>query len=87
MKELTRRLAGSTGIGVKVVERNGSSLKSFFSLNNLWDGGPCGRTDCIPCNQGAEEPPKCTKASLVYEQAGAELGQAQLKLELGFTLT
>ena len=67
MKDLSRRLARSIGFGVKIVERNGSSLKSIFPLNNLWDGAPCGRSECKPCNQGAEEPPKCNKASMVYE--------------------
>ena len=67
IKELTRRLAGSIGFGVKVVERNGNPLRSLFPLNNLWDGAPCGRKDCTPCNQEAEELPKCNKTSLVYE--------------------
>ena len=65
VKELTRRIAGSIGFGVKVVERNGSPLRSLFPLNSLWEGAPCGRGDCIPCNQGAEEPPRCNKTSMV----------------------
>jgi len=67
MKELTRRLATSIGFGIKVVERNGSSLRSRFPLNNLWDGAPCGREECTTCTQGAELLPKCTKSSVVYE--------------------
>ena len=60
-------MVASVGFGVKVVERNGSSLRSLFPLNNLWEGAPCGREECIPCTQGAEEPPRCNKASMVYE--------------------
>ena len=40
----------------------------MFSLNNLWDGISCGRTnDCTTCYQGIEEPPNCTKQSVLYE--------------------
>ena len=67
MKDLTRRLSASIGIGIKVVERNGNPLRSRFSLNNLWDGAPCGRGECTTCTQGAELLPKCTKSSVVYE--------------------
>ena len=67
MKELTKRLVPSIGFGVKVVERNGSALRSLFPLNNLWEGAPCGREECTPCTQGTEEPPRYNKASMVYE--------------------
>ena len=67
LRELTKRLAPIMGFCIKVVERTGSSLRSQFPLNNLWDGQKCGRTDCTTCEQGAEMLPNCTKSSLVYE--------------------
>ena len=67
LKELTRRLAPRIGFGVKIVERSGSTLRSRFPLNNLWDGAECGRADCVTCTQGAEIIPPCTKSSIVYE--------------------
>ena len=54
MRELMSRLTPILGFAVKVVERNGSSLKSHFPQSSLWDGAPCGRTTCITCTQGAE---------------------------------
>ena len=67
MRELTSRLAPILGFKIKVVERAGTPLKSNFPLNNLWEGIMCGRDECVPCTQGAEELPQCTQPSLVYE--------------------
>ena len=67
MKELVRRLAPIIGFGMKVVEKAGSPLKNSFPLNNLWEGAMCGRPECIPCTQGAEQLPPCTQPSLVHE--------------------
>ena len=67
LRELMNRLAPILGFTVKIVERNGSSLKSHFPQSSLWDGAPCGRTTCITCTQGAEVLPPCTRKSLVYE--------------------
>ena len=67
IKEQTRRLAPTLGFAIRVVERNGRSLRSRFPLTNLWDGTPCPRQDCITCSQGAEVLPQCTKVSVVYE--------------------
>ena len=67
MKELVRRLAPILGFSIKVVERTGTALKNSFPLNNLWDGVMCGRPECIPCTQGADQLPPCTQPSLVYE--------------------
>ena len=47
LRELMNRLAPILGFTVKIVERNGSSLKSHFPQSSLWDGAPCGRTTCI----------------------------------------
>ena len=53
---------------IKVLERSGGSLQSMFPLNNLWDEISCGRTDdCTTCYQGLEEPPNCSKQSVLYE--------------------
>ena len=55
------------GFRVKIVERTGTSLKSLFPTNNLWDGQMCEREDCTTCQQGAEMLPNCTKSSVLYE--------------------
>ena len=67
MKDLMRRLSPSLGFNIKVVERNGSTLRSRFPVTNLWEGSQCGRSDCTTCNQGAEKLPQCTKTSVLYE--------------------
>ena len=67
LKELIRTLAPSLGFNVKVVERNGSSLRSKFPLSNLWKGAQCGREECTTCTQGAEKLPPCTRKSVLYE--------------------
>ena len=67
LRELITRLTPILGFNVKVVERNGSALKSHFPQSSLWDGAPCGRPMCITCTQGAEVIPPCTRKSLVYE--------------------
>jgi len=48
-------------------EKSGSSLRGKFPLTRLWDGQMCGRDNCIPCHQGAEDIQPCNKANLVYE--------------------
>ena len=55
LRELVSRLAPVIGFGIKIVERAGSTLKNSFPLNNLWEGIMCGRDECIPCTQGAEQ--------------------------------
>ena len=67
LRELTGRLADVVGFKVKVVERTGTSLKSLFPTNNLWDGQMCEREDCTTCQQGAEMLPNCNKSSVLYE--------------------
>ena len=68
LRELFVRLEKTVGFTIKVVERSGGSLQAMFPLNSLWDGSSCGRTnDCITCYQGMEEPPNCTKQSVLYE--------------------
>ena len=40
---------------------------SSFPQTKTWGGLQCGRIECITCNQGCEELPDCTRASIVYE--------------------
>ena len=67
LRELMTRLTPILGFTVKIVERNGSSLKSHFPQSSLWDGALCGRPACITCTQGAEMLPPCTRKNFVYE--------------------
>ena len=67
LRELFRRLEGTLGFGVKVVEHTGPTLKSLFPVTNLWEGMKCTRLDCVTCLQGAEELEDCKRSSLVYE--------------------
>ena len=66
LRELFLRLERITGFGIKVVERAGATVKSKLPTS-LGDGVPCGRTDCVPCNQGAEFIHPCTRTSVLYE--------------------
>ena len=66
-KETLDRLEAVMGYKVKVVERAGTSLQNMFSQTSIWDGMDCGRGECVPCNQGGEERPNCTRTSVVYE--------------------
>ena len=63
------------GFGVKIVERNGSTLRNQFPQSNLWEGEHCGRDLCITCNQGAEFPTPCTMRSAVYKNVCAVCNQ------------
>ena len=50
MKEVIKNLETNLGFTIRVVERNGSSLRSKFPLTNLWEGSMCGRQDCTTCS-------------------------------------
>ena len=39
--KLMKRIAPILGFGVKIVERNGASLKSKFPQASLWEGAHC----------------------------------------------
>ena len=67
LREQIQNMEPTLGFSIKVVERTGSTLRSKFPLYNLWEGAICGRSDCIPCDQGAEFVQQCTKKSVVYE--------------------
>ena len=52
LREMFNRIEGITGLGVKVVERAGSSLKSLLPVS-MGEDAPCGRKECVSCNQGS----------------------------------
>ena len=71
--ELARRLRAAEnelsalGCGkVKIVEKGGRTLRQTLVRSNPWDGGLCGRKDCLPCKNG-EENSRCSKRNIVYE--------------------
>ena len=67
IRETLKRVEHIVGFKVKVVERAGTAVKSFFSLTRMWEGAPCGRLDCTTCSQVGEEVIACNKRNLVYE--------------------
>ena len=75
LRELMERISPILGFGVKIVERNGASLKSKFPQASLWEGAHCGRAKCITCNQGAEYITPCSRKSVVYENICAHCNQ------------
>ena len=40
---------------------------SSYPQTATWKGLQCGRQECVTCNQGGEDLPDCTRASVVYE--------------------
>ena len=66
LRDVFLRLEPITGFGVKVIERAGSSVKSLLPTS-IGEATPCGRVDCISCNQGSEHIPACSRQSVVYE--------------------
>ena len=67
LREMVTRLAPIMGFSVKIIERTGSTLRSKFPQSSLWEGAPCGRSDCVTCLQGAEFQVPCSRKSMVYE--------------------
>ena len=67
VKEQVRRLEPILGYKVRVVERTGRKILGSLPQAGSWSGMQCGRGECITCNQGGEEMPDCTRASVVYE--------------------
>ena len=67
LKEQIRRLEPILGYKLRVVERTGKNILSSFPQASSWKGMKCGREECVTCNQGGEDVPDCTKASIVYE--------------------
>ena len=67
LRELFKRLEGTAGFYIKVVERAGRSVRSMFPLNNLWEGASGGRgeEEGITCYQGGEVIPNCTRQSIL----------------------
>ena len=67
IREDLQRMENLTKFRLKVVERAGTSLQNLLSQTSIWRGIPCGREECVPCCQGGEEIPPCTRTSVVYE--------------------
>ena len=53
------------GTKVKIVEKNGTTLKQILVKSNPWSGAKCGRTNCLPCNSG-EGAGDCSRRSITY---------------------
>ena len=66
LREVFQRIEHRTGFGIKVVERAGASIRSLLPTD-MGESTPCGRTECITCNQGSEHIPACTRTSVLYE--------------------
>ena len=67
VREQLVRMEDILGYRIKVVERTGRSLVSCLSQAKVGQGMVCGREACVTCNQGGEDLPDCTRASVVYE--------------------
>ena len=66
LREAFTRLEKITGMGVKVVERAGTTIKNLLPTM-MGEKAPCGRKECLTCRQDGEHIPDCSKMSLVYE--------------------
>ena len=66
LREVMERIAPILGFNAKIVERTGVSLKNLVQPR-VEEGTICGREDCIPCNQGGDHHPPCTRRGAVYE--------------------
>ena len=78
-KEVIQRMEHLTKFRVKVVERAGTSLQNLLSQTSIWRGLPCGRGECVSCNQGGEEVPPCTRSNVVYENICLSCNPGALK--------
>ena len=67
LREMFGRMEETLGFGIKVVERNGLTMRNQFPLSNLWEGVGCGRGGCPTCNQGAKLIQDCKRSSILYE--------------------
>ena len=60
MREQLANLAPTLGYKVRVVERTGRNILTYFPQTRAWGDIQCGREECITCEQdGAEELPDC----------------------------
>ena len=83
LREVLKRMEGTLGFIVKVVERNGISLRNQFPLGNLWEGTGCGRGGCVTCTQETEFTVDCTRPSVLYENVCHECNpEAEMKAPL-----
>ena len=66
VREVLERLEPIIGCKIKAVERAGTPVGRLFPLTQLWEGRPCERSDCVPCNQPGEEVYPCNKRNITY---------------------
>ena len=67
LREQLQKMEQVLGYRIRVVERTGRNIMSSYPQTATWRGLQCGRVECITCNQGGEDLPDCTRASVVYE--------------------
>ena len=67
LKETQSRLTGMLGFKMKIEEHGDPKLSMLLPNNNPWKGAPCGRADCVTCNQGGDRLPDCTRRNKLYE--------------------
>ena len=56
IREQLQHLGTTLGYKVRVVERSGRNILTFFPQLQTWGGLQCGRGECITCNQGGGGP-------------------------------
>ena len=64
LREAEEKLSNITGFRVKVVEKNGTPVKTILHVANPWADGLCGRDHCYPCSTGDKS--DCFKRGIVY---------------------
>ena len=77
-----REQGAATTLGshiIRVVERTGRNILTNFPQLQTWKGLQCGRDECVTCNRGGEEPPNCTRPSVVYESTCSKCNPDALK--------
>ena len=68
LRDVEERLRGITGYRTKILEGVGRKLKDMFSNADPWAGQPCGRQDCIPCQQEGDTKQNCRKKMIYMNQ-------------------
>ena len=67
LREVEERLRGITKYRTKIVEGVGRKLKDILPNTDPWSGQPCGRNECIPCQQEGDRKQNCKQRNIVYE--------------------
>ena len=66
MREAEAKLEHLTNYRVKVVEKAVNGVKDILVVADPWEGGVCGRSNCLLCKAGVDKP-RCTKRNILYE--------------------